>query len=108
MAMEFLPQPKRAEARSGVWTLTPHTRIVLRPGTAPEALLYAEMLRDAVRDQAGFCPALGRGEAAGGDIALGIDPALPAVRYTLTVSPEGAVIAAGDDEALCNLSLIHI
>ena len=102
MAMEFLPQPKRAEARSGVWTLTPHTRIVLRPGTAPEALLYAEMLRDAVRDQAGFCPALGRGEAAGGDIALGIDPALPAVRYTLTVSPEGAVIAAGDDEALCN------
>ena len=68
MAMEFLPQPKRVEARSGALTLTPHTRIVLRPGTAPEALVYAQMLRDAVHDQAGLCPALGRGEAAPDDI----------------------------------------
>lgn len=102
MAMEFLPQPKRVEARSGALTLTPHTRIVLRPGTAPEALVYAQMLRDAVHDQAGLCPALGRGEAAPGDIALCIDTDLPAAHYTLTVTPEGAVIAAGDDEALCN------
>ena len=102
MAMDFLPQPKRAETRPGSLTLTPHTRIVLCPGTAPEALLYAQMLRDAVRDQAGLCPALGRGEAAPGDIALCIDTALPATRYTLAVTPEGVRLAAGDDEALCN------
>lgn len=102
MAMDFLPQPKRAETRPGSLTLTPHTRIVLCPGTAPEALLYAQMLRDAVRDQAGLCPALGRGEAAPGDIALCIDTALPAARYTLAVTPEGVRLAAGDDEALCN------
>lgn len=83
MAMEFLPQPKRVEARSGALTLTPHTRIVLRPGTAPEALVYAQMLRDAVHDQAGLCPALGRGEAAPGDIALCIDTDLPAAHYKL-------------------------
>lgn len=102
MAMDFLPQPKRAETRPGSLTLTPHTRIVLCPGTAPEALLYAQMLRDAVRDQAGLCPALGRGEAAPADIALCIDTALPAARYTLAVTPEGVRLAAGDDEALCN------
>ena len=102
MAMDFLPQPKRAETRPGSLTLTPHTRIVLCPGTAPEALLYAQMLRDAVRDQAGLCPALGRGKAAPGDIALCIDTALPATRYTLAVTPEGVRLAAGDDEALCN------
>ncbi|HIZ49138.1 MAG TPA: family 20 glycosylhydrolase [Candidatus Gemmiger excrementavium] len=100
--MDFLPQPKRAETRPGSLTLTPHTRIVLCPGTAPEALLYAQMLRDAVRDQAGLCPALGRGKAAPGDIALCIDTALPATRYTLAVTPEGVRLAAGDDEALCN------
>lgn len=102
MAMEFLPLPKRVETRSGSLTLTPHTRIVLRPGTAPEALLYAQMLQTAVRDQAGFSPALGRGEASFGDLTLGIDTALPAARYTLTITPTGAAVAAGDDEALCN------
>lgn len=100
--MEFLPQPKRVAPRSGALTLTPHTRIVLGTGTAPEALLYARMLQDAARDQAGLCPALGRGDAAPGDITLTLDPALPAAHYTLTVGPEGAAVAAGDDEALCN------
>lgn len=101
MAMEFLPQPKRVESRSGAMTLTPHTRIVLCPGTAPEALLYAQMLQNAIRDQAGLCPALGRGEAFSGDIALRVDSTL-ADRYTLTVGSEGATLCAGTDEGLCN------
>jgi hypothetical protein len=102
MAMKFLPQPKRAEARDGQFVITPHTSIVLCPSTAPGALLYAQMLRDAVRDYAGISPALNRGEAAKGDIRLCINAELPASHYTLTVAPEGVTVEAGDDEALCN------
>ncbi|HIR46213.1 MAG TPA: family 20 glycosylhydrolase [Candidatus Caccousia avicola] len=102
MAIDFLPQPKRVDSRSDGLTLTPHTRVVLCAGTAPGALLYAQMLRDAVRDHAGLCPALGRGEPAKGDFALRLDPAQSAGHYTITVSPEGVTVAAGDDEALCN------
>ena len=54
MAIDFLPQPKRVDSRSDGLTLTPHTRVVLCAGTAPGALLYAQMLRDAVRDHAGL------------------------------------------------------
>lgn len=102
MAMEFLPQPKRAAHRPGTFALTPHTRVVLGPGTPPESLLYARMLQTALRDHAGLTPALGRGGAVPGDITLTIDPAHPAAHYVLLVEPEGVTLAAGDDEALCN------
>lgn len=102
MAMEFLPQPKRADRRSGNFALTPHTRVVLAPGTAPGALLYAQMLQSAFRDHAGLTPALGRGASGAGDITLTIDPDQKPAHYTLTVAPQGITLAAGDDEALCN------
>lgn len=102
MAMEFLPQPKRADHRSGNFALTPHTRVVLAPGTAPGALLYAQMLQSAFRDHAGLTPALGRGASGAGDITLTIDPNQQPAHYTLTVAPQGVTLAAGDDEALCN------
>lgn len=102
MAMEFLPQPKRAVRRPGTFALTPHTRVVLGPGTPPGALLYARMLQNALRDHAGLTPALYRGAAAAGDIALTIDPARAASRYVLVVEPGGITLAAGDEEALCN------
>lgn len=102
MAMEFLPQPKRADRRSGNFALTPHTRVVLAPGTAPGALLYAQMLQSAFRDHAGLTPALGRGASGAGDITLTIDPNQKPAHYTLTVAPQGITLAAGDDEALCN------
>lgn len=102
MAMEFLPQPKRAAHRPGAFALTPHTRVVLGPGTPPESLLYARMLQTALRDHAGLTPALGRGTVVPGDIALTIDPAQTPAHYVLLVEPEGVTLAAGDDEALCN------
>lgn len=102
MAMEFLPQPKRVDHRPGNFAVTPHTRVVLAPGTAPGALLYAQMLQSAFRDHAGLTPALGRGASGAGDITLTLDPAQEAAHYTLTVTPEGVTLAAGDDEALCN------
>lgn len=102
MAMEFLPRPKRAVRRPGTFALTPHTRVVLGPGTPPGSLLYARMLQNALRDYAGLTPALYRGAAAPGDIALTIDPARPASRYVLVVEPGGITLAAGDEEALCN------
>lgn len=102
MAMEFLPQPKRVDHRPGHFALTPHTRVVLAPGTAPGALLYAQMLQSAFRDHAGLTPALGRGASGAGDVTLTIDPAQKPAHYTLTVAPEGVTLAAGDDEALCN------
>lgn len=102
MAMEFLPQPKRAAHRPGTFALTPHTRVVLGPGTPPGALLYAQMLQAALRDHAGITPALYRGAAAPGDITLTIDTAHPASRYVLLVESGGITLAAGGDEALCN------
>ena len=102
MELEFLPRPKTLERRPGTLPLTPHTRVVLDPGTAPGALLYAKMVQRAVTEYAGLTPALGRGEPGPGDLCLTLDPALPAGRYTLTVDPAGARVAAGDDEALCN------
>ena len=102
MAMEFLPRPQRAARRPGTFALTPHTRVVLGPGTSPGALLYARMLQNALQTYAGLTPALGRGAAAPGDIALTIDPARAASRYVLAVEPGGITLSAGDDEALCN------
>lgn len=102
MAMEFLPRPQRAARRPGTFALTPHTRVVLGPGTPPGALLYARMLQNALQTYAGLTPALGRGAAAPGDIALTIDPARAASRYVLVVEPGGITLSAGDDEALCN------
>ncbi len=102
MELEFLPRPKTLERRPGTLPLTPHTRVVLDPGTAPGALLYAKMVQRAVTEYAGLTPALGRGKPGPGDLCLTLDPALPAGRYTLTVDPAGARVAAGDDEALCN------
>ena len=102
MDTKFLPQPKQLTFDQGTLTFTPHTRIVVPPSVAPQALLYAQMLQQAICTHAGLCPALGRGESQTGDITLSIDTAQTVGHYTLSVCTTGISLVAADDEALCN------
>ena len=99
---DLLPRPKQCAAGAGAFLPTPQSRIVLRPGTAPSAVLYARMVQGAFRDEAGYELGLGRGVPRAGDIALGLDPTLEAHHYTLAVAPDAVTLSGADDEALCN------
>ena len=100
--MDLLPKPKERSFQEGTYTPGIHAMILLAPGTAPGALLYARMLQQTFADQAGLTPDIGRGAARPGDIALAVDAALPAGQYRLDIAPDAVTLTAGDDEALCN------
>ena len=100
--MDLLPKPKEHSFQDGAYTPGIHAMILLAPGTAPGALLYARMLQQTFADQAGLTPDIGRGAARPGDIALAVDAALPAGQYRLAIAPDAVTLTAGDDEALCN------
>ena len=100
--MDLLPKPKERSFQDGAYTPGIHAMILLAPGTAPGALLYARMLQQTFADQAGLTPDIGRGAARLGDIALAVDAALPAGQYRLAIAPDAVTLTAGDDEALCN------
>ena len=100
--MDLLPKPKERSFQDGAYTPGIHAMILLAPGTAPGALLYARMLQQTFADQAGLTPDIGRGAARPGDIALAVDAALPAGQYRLAIAPDTVTLTAGDDEALCN------
>ena len=100
--MDLLPKPKERSFQDGAYTPGIHAMILLAPGTAPGALLYARMLQQTFADQAGLTPDIGRGAARPGDIALAVDAALPAGQYRLAIAPDAVTLTAGDDEALCN------
>ena len=100
--MDLLPKPKERSFQDGAYTPGIHAMILLAPGTAPGALLYARMLQQTFADQAGLTPDIGRGAARPGDIALAVDAALAAGQYRLAIAPDAVTLTAGDDEALCN------
>ena len=100
--MDLLPKPKERSFQDGAYTPGIHAMILLAPGTAPGALLYARMLQQTFADQAGLTPDIGRGAARPGDLLLTLDDALAAGHYRLDIAPGGVALAAGDDEALCN------
>lgn len=100
--MDLLPKPKQRARQDGAFIPAIHCQIVLSPNTAPGARLYGAMLQQALAEYAGLQLDLNRGAARAGDISLALDPALPAGRYRLTLDEDGAALAAGDDEALCN------
>ena len=100
--MDLLPKPKERSFQDGAYTPGIHAMILLAPGTAPGALLYARMLQQTFADQAGLTPDIGRGAARPGDITLAVDTALPAGQYRLAIAPDAVTLTAGDDEALCN------
>lgn len=97
--MDFLPMPHHIEAREGVFRLGWRTRITLE-NTEPSALLYAQLLRDAVRAFTGLELQILRGEARPGEIVLRPDAALPQDAYRLEVLKDGVAIAGGSDEAI--------
>lgn len=100
--MDLLPKPKERSFQDGAYTPGIHAMILLAPGTAPGALLYARMLQQTFADQAGLTLDVSRGAARPGDIALAVDAALPAGQYRLAIAPDAVTLTAGDDEALCN------
>ena len=61
--MDLLPKPKERSFQDGAYTPGIHAMILLAPGTAPGALLYARMLQQTFADQAGLTPDIGRGAA---------------------------------------------
>ena len=92
--MDLLPKPKERSFQDGAYTPGIHAMILLAPGTAPGALLYARMLQQTFADQAGLTPDIGRGEARPGDLLLTLDDALAAGHYRLDVAPGGVALAA--------------
>ena len=97
--MDFLPMPHHLEPREGAFHLGWRTRITLQ-ATEPSALLYAQLLRDAVRTFTGLELAILRGTPRAGEIVLRPCDALPADTYRLTVAPDGVTIDGGSDEAI--------
>ena len=97
--MDFLPMPHVVRSGEGTFRLRWNTRIVLC-GTEPSALLYAQMLRDAILEFAGLRLSILRGEARQGDALLTVDSSLPADAYALSVRPDGLAVRGGSDESL--------
>lgn len=99
--MEFIPQPKKLEHRVGVFTLAPHTAIILEQ-TPFSALLYAKQLQNDITTETGLKLALEREHVGEGGIVLRLDTALPENTSAISVTQTGVTLAAGSDEALCN------
>ncbi len=97
--MEFLPMPHHIERGEGAFTLAWDTVIVLKD-TEPSALLYAQLLRDAIAEFAGLRLRILRGQPRKGDIVLCPDATLKADTYRLTVAPDELVIAGSSDESI--------
>lgn len=99
--MQFLPMPRKLTLNEGTFRLSHRTRIVLCD-TKPSALLYAEMLRDTIREETGLCLSILRGTPREGEIALREVCGREESSYGLNVRPEGVSLCAGSDAALCH------
>ena len=97
--MDFLPMPHSVQVGEGMFRIAWNTKIVLTD-TQPSALLYAQMLRDAVAEFAGLRLSVLRGGARPGDIVLREDRALTEDTYALSVKPGSVLIRGGSDEAV--------
>ena len=97
--MPFIPQPKQVVEAAGHFAVRLTTPIILS-GTAPSALLYAELLRKDFTDFCGLPLDLARGEPAAQAIVLTVSTALPEDAYTLFVEREGVTVTGGSDESL--------
>lgn len=97
--MDFLPMPHSLKYGEGAFPLNYDTCITL-VRTEPSALLYAQMLRDAIQTFAGLMLSILGGEARQGEIVLTMDDSLPEDTYCLSVRPDGATVTGGSDEAL--------
>lgn len=97
--MDFLPMPHHVTHGEGSFALGWRTPINL-VDTQPSALLYAQMLRQAVEEFTGLRLRLLRGCAHSGEITLTQDSSLPGDTYRLSVTPEGVTVRGGSDEAL--------
>jgi len=97
--MLFLPMPHSLQCKPGSLRLTWRSAIVMT-NTHPSALLYAQLLRDALREFSGLEAAIRRGKPQAGDIVLMEDAALPADTYRLSITEEQAIVCGSSDEAL--------
>lgn len=97
--MDFLPMPHHIVQGEGIFHITWRTVIVLQD-TEPSALLYAQMLRDAIREFTGIETSILRGAGRRGDVILRPNGNLPSDTYRVTVTAEGAAIEGGGDEAI--------
>lgn len=97
--MDFLPMPHSVRYGEGRFPLRYDTRILLE-GTEPSAFLYAQMLADEIRRDTGLELSILRGTARMGDMVLRADAALKEDCYRLSVTPNGAEIRGGSDEAI--------
>ena len=91
--MDFLPMPHHVTHGEGSFALGWRTPINL-VDTQPSALLYAQMLRQAVEEFTGLRLRLLRGCAHSGEITLTQDSGLPGDAYRLSVAPEGVTVRA--------------
>ena len=89
--MDFLPMPHHVTHGEGSFALGWRTPINL-VDTQPSALLYAQMLRQAVEEFTGLRLRLLRGCAHSGEITLTQDSSLPGDTYRLSVTSEGVTV----------------
>ncbi len=97
--MEYLPMPHEIHTDEGCFHLTWRTPIVL-VNTEPSALLYAKMLRETIREYTGLDLKILRGEMQDSAICLKVDESLGEEKDKVVISPRGAVLEGGSDEAL--------
>lgn len=99
--MDFLPMPYQVAYGQGHFSMDHRTGITLL-NTEPSALLYAEMLRETIREETGLELSIRRGKPLPGEIVLGMDESLDLETYRLTVTPEEVALRGGSDRAICH------
>lgn len=99
--MNFLPMPREVHYGNGIFHIGYQTPIILI-GTAPSALLYANMLKDTIHEQTGLSLSILRGVNADRSITLKAVSHLAPDVYEISITPENTCICGGSDEAICH------
>lgn len=97
----LLPHPHKLERQEGVMCLSYDSRIVLGSGTSSAQMEAARLLKEEIRQSAGYEAEITRSQKVGKrDVCLMLDTVLKEQQYQLKISGDGVMIAGGDARGL--------
>lgn len=98
--MYLLPKPKRVEKKQGAYELCWNTVITIDETVPENGFVYAKILQECIKRNAGIACAVARGTRREGDIFLTLAPTCGAQEYQVHIAQDGLVIAGGDGAAV--------
>jgi len=91
--LHLLPSPKSLRMDEGFFVISPDGRIVLDAPWMGPMRTAAEQLQQEIEAACGLKLEIAGGKAQKGDIRLCLSPEMEAAAYTLSITPEGVVVA---------------